>query len=250
MRIQFHLALAITWFIFIFLGLTSSAQDADSSKLSISYLEGTVRVQMPESEGWLAASDSITLDFGEKLQASKSSIAELKIDLRLALRLDQNSIIGAINDLDSSTGINNICNLLQGDFWINSKIKTGYIGLICALKSGQLSFVAIPDSFPAIARYCVATDSTVEARAYRGSLAIVFERNPTDGDSVNTKYFVYQAEKSNLAPPFPNTIMLDSGEKILIASSGKIVYLGAFSTEDIDENTDWVKWNKDRDLKQ
>ena len=37
-------------------------------------------------------------------------------------------------------------------------------------------------------------------------------------------------------------------QQITINKQGGVVSMGAFKSTDKDENTDWVKWNQDRDV--
>ncbi len=42
-------------------------------------------------------------------------------------------------------------------------------------------------------------------------------------------------------------ILLETIQKIIITSGREIVFHGDFNSDDLDEDTEWVRWNKERD---
>jgi hypothetical protein len=212
------------------------AQEIVRPDVAINYLEGTVRVQKPESEGWMTAESTMALVPGDKIQTSKKSRAELALAAHTIIRIDQNSTLD-INKQTDSLLINPIfVQLTQGDFWGRILSPDSAFELICPLKSGNSIALTFSDTASSICRISIGPDSTFEARVYGGAIALTFSKPDSIRDSLNSLYYLT-----------PNSALLKSSEKILLTSSGRMVFKGTFSPEDKDEKTDWVDWNKTRD---
>jgi hypothetical protein len=224
-------------------------QDIDTAKAKLSYIEGTVRIQKPDSEGWTSVGDSSSIITGDKLETAGISKAELALPDSGILRMGANSSIALRGKVDSLSVKGAFCNLLKGDFWINTTgTKTGCdFGI--TLKSGEYLLLAVPDTVKTISRIAVGTDSTLEVRVYEGQLMVIFSYSSVEADTAHVSRFHSDALDIGGNPPSTfSGINIRGSEKVVISSSGKIVYLGAFMSDDPDENIDWVGWNKARDL--
>jgi hypothetical protein len=91
----------------------------------------------------------------------------------------------------------------------------------------------------------VGRDGTVELKAYQGLARVEFTGLDSLVDSSNAVNFPHLAAPE--AAGKLAAVTVQSQEKLLLTSSGKIVYEGPFSATDIDEETSWVEWNKARD---
>ena len=92
-----------------------------------------------------------------------------------------------------------------------------------------------------ILRFAIGTDSTVEARAYEGTVVATLFNLDIAIDSINDNAFPEYVDSTG------KRLYLHLLEKILLTNQGKLVFQGAFTPDDIDEKTDWVDWNKTRD---
>lgn len=222
--------------VLVLMPLCLIAEESARQDIALRYLEGTVRLQKPESEGWMTAESSMVLVPGDKIQTSNESRAELAIAADKSIRIDQNSTIALKKYPDSLSILPTTINLVQGDFWGQFSGLDTLFELVCPLKSGNSLNLKCPDTTFAIFRIGIGADSTFEARLYDGTMIIFFSKPDSLRDSLNSGYYHSS-----------NSVLLKSSEKILISSSGKIVFKGAFSPDDIDEKTEWVEWNKTRD---
>jgi hypothetical protein len=212
------------------------SQDIVRPDITINYIDGTVRIQKPESEGWMTAETSKVLAHGDKIQTSKKSRAELTITANAIIRIDQNSTIGVNKQTDSLPISETLAKLGPGDFWGRFSGLDSSFKLVSPLKSSSSLTLTFPDTAFTRFRISIGTDSTFEARQYSGTMVLSFSKPDSVRDSLNI-------ENNQIE----NSVFLKSSEKILVTSSGKIVFKGVFSPEDIDEKTEWVDWNKTRD---
>jgi hypothetical protein len=225
------------------------AQENAPSKYSMSYIDSTVRVQKPESEGWVTAESSMTLIPGDKVQTADKSKAELRTPSGGILRFDQNSSIWLRNPEDSLNSTFNKLQLIEGDFWINIARRDSSISLAVLPKIGNVVIIPLPETTATVLRISVGTDSTFEVKAYSGLTRLDFNEIDSTADLLNRQSYPrdigYKRSQEDSTGNY--SIILNPNQKVIATSSGKIVFKGEFTPNDIDEKCDWVEWNKGRD---
>jgi len=116
-----------------------------------------------------------------------------------------------------------------------------------ALKSGEMAVITTPDKIAVAGRVSIGSDSTFEAKVYAGSMTVEFMGSISKDDSVNGVYYESKSASQGDTAKFEHAIKLYQSEKLIVSSSGKIVYKGMFAADDVDEKESWVGWNKARD---
>ena len=226
------------------------AQEQAVPVVSISYIEGTVQIQKPESEGWLKADTNSIVGIGEKLRTEDGSRAELGI-LGAKIRMDQLSAIRIYNPAaeDSIADSSAMMEFTVGDFWLNvsAAFNGDALAAVIKLKKGLANLQAAPETTGAIIRIGVGSDSTLELKVYSGSMIIDLQGIEAACDSANAGYYLGNDEAQVYLGQNSSKMILQAPNKLLITSRGKVTYLGPFAPADIDEQTTWVEWNRARD---
>ncbi|OGC94760.1 MAG: hypothetical protein A2W25_03085 [candidate division Zixibacteria bacterium RBG_16_53_22] len=229
------------------------AQTDSSLTVKVEYKEGTVRIQKPASEGWLTADSGMILFEQDKIRTNKDSRVSLefldgrKIRLGSATTLSYSSA-QSDDSLPAFTFFPG-----PGDIWMNvgsqdpgdSMPAAQVFACAAHFRKGSTLIAPTIDSLPAIFRMEIGVDSTMELKVYRGAINVSFEPIESAVDSLDSMKF-----SENSAPEVQGDILLGerpvmvrSYQKLILTSSGEIVYKGAFAPSDPDELTDWVEWN-------
>jgi hypothetical protein len=221
--------------------------------LHISHIDGKIRVQKPGSEGWLAADSNTSVNPGEKLSAGPKSVAELEIPSGGNIRLGPSTVFTFLPKYQDDASITYINDLQidHGDIWVSlpSGLHDSSFAFFLPFRIGQAIIFLPPDTNRTIFRLETGIDSTFEAKVYAGTIHVKIISPDSLSDSLNNKnYPEYQIVRDDGRPiTRERTITLQADQKLLVTSSGKIVFDGLFSSGDIDETTDWIEWNKSRD---
>jgi hypothetical protein len=237
--------LILIYIVFLISGFYSAveAQSADSSVAVIEFIEGTGRIQIPESEGWLDADDSSKLYTGYKFKTLEESRAELRLENGDVVRLNGESIISfGTAIIHARTGKGNI--LTKSTYMT---IKCGAVWAIIESGSSVMSPVADIEGNNSIYRVSVGDDGSTEVKLYKGSIKI--ERSYRNKENLEISKNPEDSGKTVEASKEPEYWIkeLSPYQKLVVSSDGQIVYHGDFSVDDIDEKTEWVEWNKKRD---
>jgi hypothetical protein len=181
----------------------------------------------------LKIEESAIVSAGDSVRSLADSRAEIKLVDNYIIRIGSSTIIG-IGEAAEVT-------LQSGEIW--AAIKP--IEQLGSLKIR--SPVTIAEIREAVARFSVGEDGSTEIKVYEGQidlriLPVIEQPESESSDSISdeatdTLDTVISEEK----------ILLGADHKIVVTSGGEIVYHSAFGSDDPDEDTDWVRWNKDRD---
>lgn len=218
--------------------------------LRLLYSEEKVQSQRPGSEGWLQVDSSTAIGAEDKIRTMAASKAEFTIGETGIIRLGPSSIIAPSYD---SIAINKaVFELGLGEFWVSCEPSGKGVGFRVSLKQGRADIEPHSLSDRSVIRITVGVDSTVEIKAYDGWFSVTLSGLAAEVDSINrqrTPGYGGIIERDSISFE-GQTIFLQSGEKALITSSGIIVHIGPFATDDIDEQSSWVEWNLARDSKR
>ena len=231
--------------IFIMIQMVSSE---DKSKTGlVTYVEGSAKKQKLEQIEWKIISKDTLVIGGERVRTLTESRAELKLAELDQIRMAPKTTIDILKLYEETK--ENIREskivLQQGDLWAN-----------VAKKPETMSFsIGTPMTAAAITgttlRMSVDPDSSSELKVYNGE--VVLSNAPAAAKPAPKSLQPYQVPGPQQVPG-PHevtleewTIIVKSMQKVKLDSKGKVVYSGQFSTQDSDEKTDWVLWNKDRD---
>jgi hypothetical protein len=239
-------ALVAAWY------MPSIAQSVDSPGMRVIFAEGTVRLQKPSSEGWLKADTGSVVLEKEKISTGEDSRAVLGFLDGQQVRLGSRTEL-AYTSFGGSDSVSTVYTFHPGagDIWVNfgSIPVTRTIACAAHFKKGMALVEPILDSIPAVFRMGMGADSTYEIKVYRGLIYVTFDSLEASSDSLNSlRYPEYNAPKNyGDIHPGVRTAVIQPYQKLILTSSGCLVYKGAFASSDPDEQIDWVEWNRNRD---
>lgn len=212
---------------------SSRGQEEIPDVASLTYLEGAARVRKPGSEGWLKIEESESVSAGDSVRSLSDSRAEIKLADNYIIRIGSSTIIGIDGAADMT--------LQSGDIWAVIR-PTERLGSMMIR-----SPVTIAEIGDAVARFSVGKDGSTEIKVYDGQidLRILLARIEEESESSDS---ISEGPADTLdAVIGEEEILLEANHKIIVTSAGKIVHHSAFGSNDLDEDTDWVRWNKERD---
>ncbi len=212
---------------------SSKGQEDISGLTSLTYLEGAARVRKPGSEGWLKNEESAVVSAGDSVRSLADSRAEIKLADNYIIRIGPLTIIG-IDDAEEVT-------LQSGDIWtvIEPIEQPGSMKI--------KSPITIAEIGEAVARFSVGEDGSTEIKVYDGQIDLRILPARTEPESESSDSISNEATDTTDAVIGEEEILLGANHKIIVTSGGEIVYHSAFGSDDLDEDTDWVRWNKERD---
>jgi len=233
--------------LFFVMGQAVFAQSEGNPIIKIKYTESSVRIQKPASEGWLTADTGTVLSAQDKIATGDDSRGIVEIFDSQIVRLGPRSTL-------LYTGVDSLGPTMAptfyagaGDLWANLGATDNHhlIEYIAHFRNGVAKIAPIFDSLPAIFRAEIGADSSLELKIYRGAIHIALGSLGAVSDSPNTlKFPEYNAAGIyGDALAAEHAFIISSYQKIILTSSGEIVYKGAFASTDPDEQTLWVKWN-------
>jgi len=186
-------------------------------QLVVSGIDGVVRSQSTGTEGWFDIEPDHKLEDGESLKAGEESKAEISINDYPAIRLQSNSTIG----LSYPTNSNIIIDVEEGivDLELNE------VGDIAIEINSTVIKMTVSKC---LAKIMVGSDGTTEIKLYHGQITVdtvpIKPDEMSDSTSTDNKIIL------------PETVVLDNMNKLIVTSTGAVVYSAEFSSDDIDES--------------
>ncbi len=234
---------------------TSSDKGSDSlfqHRGRVTEVEGRAKRLPKFSEDWIAAVVGSEVISGDKVRTLKDSRAELTLKELNVIRLAPLTTIDIVKLYEETkegrdeTAIK----LEKGDIWAHvSQVeeKTAF-----TLSTPVVGAAITGTRF----RVSVAEDSSTVLKVYHGEVRVT--------NSPENTVLVPQ-ELPQLKPrripgpkqiPGPRQVSFEEWyyivkhmQEIRIGKDGRLVSCGSFSEDDPDEQTDWVRWNKERDAR-
>ncbi len=212
---------------------STRADENASGTASITYLEGVARVRKPGSEGWLKVAESAVISAGDSAKTLANSRAEIQLIDNNVIRIGSSTIIG-IGEKGELT-------LRSGEIWT-------VISRVGQIPSMMIkSPVIIAEIREAISRFSVGEDGSTEIKVYNGQIDIRVLPVTVEPESLSSDSIFHEAADTLEAVTGEKEVLLGAGHKIIVTSGAEIVFHAPFGPNDSDEDTDWVRWNIDRD---
>ena len=222
----------------------SNVQDAKEG--IVTYLRGTAKKQKLQDIHWRSVGEKSRVVGGERVRTLSQSRAELEF-LRLdRIRMAPNTTIDILKLYEETKERRRETNIVlqKGDLWAS-----------VAKRSNLRLKIATPVAAAAITgtslRMSVADDSSTELKVYRGEVVIT---NAKDVDAAKARSIEPHEIEGPHEVPGPHEVSLEEWalivrqmQKVKVGKDGRLVYSGDFSLADADEQSDWVKWNLERD---
>ena len=245
---KIFLVLLILFIVGTSAGLLSQQPDSTDKKGLVTYTNGRVKKKQMEKDDWINAEKNTPVNSGEQVRTYKKSRAELELLQLDIIRMAPETTIDIVKlyeetkDKVKETKLN----LQQGDIW--AKLSE---------KNSKMTFdITTPVAAAAITgtvlRMGVAQDSTTELKVYKGEVrvsnAVTQPLNSQKGIGKPTEV------PGPHEVPGPREVTVEEWyfiikemQKISISKSGVVQYVGEFGLNDADEQTDWVRWNLNRE---
>ena len=212
---------------------SSKGEEIRSDVASINYLEGVARVRKPGSEGWLKVEESAIISAGDSVKTLADSRAEVRLTDNNTMRIGSSTTVGIADSAEAA--------IESGEIWM----VVGQVDRIVSMRIK--SPVTRAEIRGAVARFSVGQDGSAEIKVYDGQIDLKILPVTVEPESTSFDSASYEAADTLEAIAPEKEVLLEENRKIIVTSGGEIVFQGAFDIDDLDEDTDWVRWNMARD---
>jgi hypothetical protein len=233
----------------LLLAQPSDQSSAGSEKKGIvTYAEGQVKKKPSVSQVWLNAPVNTEVITGDMVRTYPQSPAELNLMQLDVIRIAPQTIIDIIKLYQETK---------EKKVKTEIKLQKGQLWASVHEVSAQTDFdIAAPVAAAAITgtvlQMKVDDDTTTQLKVYKGEVHITNTPEKTD---LQPKSIVPTRVSGPRQIPGPHQVSVEEWmyivkamQQITINKNGGVVSMGGFQSTDKDEKTDWVKWNKLRDL--
>jgi hypothetical protein len=216
----------------------------------ITLLEGRARKLPLLSEEWMAAYEGNDVISGDKMKTLRDSRAELTLKELNVIRMAPLTTIDVVKLYEETKEGRDetLINLEKGDIW----------AMVSQIEEEVEFNISTPVAGAAITgtrfRISVADDSSTVLKVYQGEVSIT---NAPDKDDLLPLELPHKAPQLIQGPkliPGPRQVTFEEWyyivkkmQKIRIGPKGQLLASEGFTLEDPDEQTEWVRWNQERD---
>jgi hypothetical protein len=232
-----------------FFAFSPQPQTKIEKKGLVTYTDGRVKKKQIDEQEWKNAAKDTTVLGGDRVRTYQRSRAELELLELDFIRIAPETIIDIVKLYEETkqkikeTQIS----VQEGDIWANINKKKDNTKFRI---SAPVAVAAITGT---ILRIGVDADSTTELKVYNGEVQITNAPEKTD---LTPKRINVHEVPGPYQVPGPHEVSLEEWiyiiknmQKIVIDKKGQVTEVGEFKKTDKDEQTDWVKWNLQRDNK-
>lgn len=226
--------------------LTATGGETQKKGL-VTYVDGSVKKQSTVAPDWTKAEKNTPVVTGDKVRTYRESRAELELMELDVLRMAPQTTIDIVQLYEETREKRREVKiqLNQGDIW--AKVSK---------KSGETKFdISTPLNVAAITgttlRLSFDSDSTTQLKVYKGTVNITnapedakLEPKTIEPYEVPGPHEVQGPHEVSMEQWF---YIVKSMQQLTVDKNGQVVSKGSFSTNDVDEKTNWVKWNLQRD---
>ena len=246
LRNKVGIGLILLLVISLFLSFAFAKEKTDNKGL-ITYTKGRVKKKEFKDFDWKKAESNSSILNGDKIRTYQKSRAELELMDLDVIRIAPETII-LVEKLYEETKEKikeTQISLEKGNVWAKIKKKKKN------MKFGITSPVAVAAITGTVLRMNVNPDSSTVLKVYNGEVHIT---NAPENTNLIPKMIQVHEISGPYEVPGPHEISMDEWvyivrnmQKIIIDNKGKIMEVGDFKLSDKEEDTDWVKWNLERD---
>ncbi len=220
-------------------------QAADQTGI-VTLVEGTAKKQNLQETDWTSVQKNAPVGTGDRLRTLQDSRAELelaKID-RIRLAPKTTIEIQKLYEESRDQKVEAQIALQSGDVW--AKVGKKPAGMKLSISTP----VAVAAITGTVLRLHVDQDSSAEVKVYNGEVVLqnapAPKKTPISGAPVQID--------GPVQVPGPQEVSIGQWSMIVksmqvarINKKGQVVSTGSFSAEDSDEQSDWIRWNQERD---
>ncbi len=233
----------------LFLVKAGFSLEGEEKKGLVTYVEGMAKKQKLQDVDWLSVAQNTPVVGGERVRTFSESRAELELARVDRIRMAPKTTIDILKLYEESKEqVRESTVLLQsGDLWAN-----------IAQKDEKVKFsINTPVAAAAITgttlRLSAGADSSAELKVYSGEVVI---SNVPGDSSTPTKRPALQPHQVEGPREVEGprqvslqewSLIVRSMQKVRVDKRGQIVQSGSFNSSDPDEQSEWVKWNREMD---
>lgn len=242
--------LIVLLFIFgLFFSVAKAIDDVTKKEKKglITYKDGRVRKKEINGEDWKTANINSSVLTGDRVRTYKRSRAELELLELDMIRMAPETIIDVVKLYEETKTQQKETKiaLQKGDIWAKIKKKDK------ANKFDISAPVAVAAITGTVLRMGVTADSSTELKVYNGEVKITNAPQKTNLTPKTIKPYEvpapYEIEGPHEVSMEEWVYIVRNMQKIIFDKKGRLKQVGNFSSTDKDEQSDWVKWNLQRD---
>ena len=232
--------------IFSYAELKQEAKKKDKKGL-LTYSDGRVRKKEIEATDWKPAMVNSSVLSGDRIRTYKRSRAELELLELDVIRMAPETIIDIVKlyEETKTQQTETQISIEKGDIWakIKKKDKDTKFDI-----SAPVAMAAITGT---VLRMSVDQDSSTELKVYNGEVRITNAPEKTNLQPLNIGLYEIEGPREISGPREVSmqewVYIVKNMQRIILDKQGKITQVGNFNLNDKEEQSDWVKWNLQRD---
>lgn len=246
-QLIFGTALLVTALTAVFLFGSSNAE----KKGRVTYADGQVKRKANEAMDWENAPVNTEVLSGDQMRTYRQSRAELNLAELDVIRLAPRTIIDIVRLYEETKDkqVQTAIHLEEGELWAS----------VHQVEADTKFDITAPVSAAAITgtvlRMNVDEDTTTQLKVYTGEVKV--RSRPPKAVQTGPRSLKPTQIPGPTEVPGPHEVTMEQWfhiikdmQQITINKKGKVVSVGDFSADAPDENTDWVRWNKDLDRRR
>jgi|SRR3990172_2330910 len=241
-----YVTVPVTIALFLALSLPSFADDAPSNAGVITYVKGVAQKKGTAGEEWERAKENTQLITGDKVKTLEKTRAEIRLEAGKVIRLDENTTVDLVKLVEESQGkVEMDIKMEQGNLWA----KVGKLGEKTEFKvESPIAGASIRGT---TFRVEVALDGSTQLNVYEGAVEVYNPMQRANGPVTRIESPREVAKPGYVEGPKEVTLdewsyIVRNMQRFTITPAG-VKKVESFKKNDIDEQSDWVKWNMDRD---
>lgn len=236
----------VAFTISLILPISSFAGDPPPGAGTITYVKGVAQKKGATGEDWEKAKENTPLISGDKVKTLEKTRAEIRLEAGKIIRLDENTTVDLVKLVEESQNkVETDIKVEQGNLWA----KVGKLGENTELKvESPIAGASIRGT---TFRVGVTIDGSTQLNVYEGAVEVYNPMQKAKGPITRV-----EAPREVQKPGYvegPKEVSLDEWSYIVkdmqrftITPAG-IKKVEAFKKDEQDEQSDWVKWNMERD---
>jgi len=219
----------------------------------VTFVEGTLKKKAETASNWIIALKDTTVVSGEKVRTMVDSKAEIQLHALDILRMAPRTTIDIVKlyEETKSRKDHTEIEVEEGDIWaMVGNVETGAeFNLNTPVVGAAITGTVF--------RVSVSEDSSTQLKVYKGEVHLT---NAPENKNLIPELVPITDRKKIRGPrkvSGPQQVTLSEWlyivkdmQSIKISKKGNVLDSGSFSNEDKDEQSEWVKWNKARDIQR
>ncbi|MDO8446543.1 MAG: FecR family protein [Deltaproteobacteria bacterium] len=232
--------------IFFISAISVFADDIPSNAGVVTYVKGVAQKKGTAGEEWERAKENTNLASGDKIKTLEKTRAEIRLEAGTVIRLDENTTVDLVKLVEESQGkVETDIKMEQGNLWA----KVGKLGEKTEFKvESPIAGASIRGT---TFRVEVALGGSTQLNVYEGAVEVYNPMQRANGPVTRIEAPREVAKPGYVEGPKEVTLqewsyIVRNMQKFTINQAG-VKKIESFKKNDMDEQSDWVRWNMMRD---